>query len=76
MHALKARVENGRLKLDEPTDLPEGSVVALEIAADWDDLEDDERAALHDSLRESAGQMNAGQTIDAARALAELRAHR
>src|SRR5688500_7084543 len=32
MSALKARVENGRLKLDEPTDLPEGTVVPLEIA--------------------------------------------
>jgi hypothetical protein len=27
MHALKARVENGRIKLDEPTDLPEGKLV-------------------------------------------------
>lgn len=29
MSALKARVENGRLRLDEPTDLPEGEVVQL-----------------------------------------------
>jgi len=27
MHAMKARVENGRLKLDEPTDLPNGKLV-------------------------------------------------
>ena len=29
MHALKAHVQNGRLVLDEPTDLPEGEVVEL-----------------------------------------------
>ena len=76
MSALKARVENGRIKLDEPTDLPEGTVVPLEIANDWDDLDDEERAALHESLRESIEQMKAGQTIDLEQALAELRAHR
>jgi predicted DNA-binding antitoxin AbrB/MazE fold protein len=76
MHALKARIENGRLKLDEPTDLPEGTVVPLEVADDWDDLDDEGRAALHESLRESVEQMKAGQTIDIEQALAELRAHR
>jgi hypothetical protein len=52
MSALKARVESGRLKLDEPTDLPDGAVVPLEIAGDWDDLDDAERADLHATLRE------------------------
>jgi predicted DNA-binding antitoxin AbrB/MazE fold protein len=75
MSALKARVENGRLKLDEPTDLPEGTVVPLEIADDWDDLDNEERAALHESLLESIQQMQAGQTVDIEQALAELRTH-
>jgi hypothetical protein len=35
-----ARVKNGRLTLDEPTDLPDGTKVPLEIADDWDDLSD------------------------------------
>lgn len=73
MSALKARVENGRLKLDEPTDLPEGTVVPLEIADDWDDLDDQERAALHDSIREGIEDMEAGRTVDAKTAIAELR---
>ncbi len=60
MSALKARVENGRLKLDEPTDLPEGTVVPLEISDDWDDLDDEERAALHESIREGIEDMEAG----------------
>jgi hypothetical protein len=71
-----AHVKNGRLTLDEPTDLPEGSVVPLEVADDWDDLDDEERAELQASLRESIDQMKAGQTIDIEQALAELRAHR
>jgi hypothetical protein len=78
MHAMKARVENGRLKLDEPTDLPEGKVVDLVSLDDvllngGDDLEDEERAALHDSIREGIADMEAGRTVDAKTAIAELR---
>lgn len=73
MSALKARVENGRLKLDEATDLPEGMVVPLEIAGDWDDLDDEERAALHEALREGFEDAKAGRTIDAKEWAAELR---
>jgi hypothetical protein len=73
MSALKARVENGRLKLDEPTDLPDGTVVPLEIADDWDDLDDEERAALHASIREGIDDLEAGRTVDARTAIAQLR---
>lgn len=75
MQPLKARVFNGRLVLDEPTDLPEGEVVYLQ-PVDADDMSDGERDALHDSIRESLEQMNNGQLIDADDALARLRAHR
>jgi hypothetical protein len=73
MSALKARVENGRLKLDEPTDLPEGTVVPLEIADDWDDLSDAERGELHEAIREGFEDAKAGRTIDAEQWAAELR---
>ncbi len=81
MHALKAHVKGGRLLLDEPTELPEGEVIELvpidEVLANGGDyLGDEERERLHQSLREGIRQMKAGQTIDAAAALAELRAHR
>jgi len=81
MSALKARVENGRLRLDEPTDLPEGEVVELvpvdEILAHGGDyLDEEERKRLHESIQESIEQMNAGSLIDADEALAALRAHR
>ena len=78
MSALKARVENGRLKLDEPTNLPEGQVIELipldeVISTDGDDLDDEERAALHESIREGIEDMEAGRTVDARTAIAELR---
>jgi hypothetical protein len=75
MQPLKAHVKNGRLVLDEPTDLPEGEVVELVPVGD-DDLDDEDRAALHESIRESIEQMERGELIDGEEALAELRAHR
>jgi hypothetical protein len=81
MRALKAHVRGGRLVLDEPTELPEGEVVELvpldeALASGGDYLDDEERERLHESLREGIRQMKSGQTVDAAVALAELRAHR
>lgn len=81
MQSLKAHVKNERLLLDEPTDLPEGEVIELMpvndvLANGGDGLDDEERERLHDSLREGTRQMKAGETIDAADAMAELRAHR
>ena len=70
---LKARVRGGRLLLDEPTELPDGSEVDLVLADDGDELADDDRARLHASLQRSAEQFRAGQGIDADEALARLR---
>lgn len=68
-----AQVKNGRLTLDEPTDLPEGTQVPLEVADDWDDLDDDERAALHRELTASIAERKAGApTSSAEEVLAEL----
>jgi hypothetical protein len=55
MQSLKAHVENGRLKLDEATDLPEGKVIELVPLDDvflngGDSLSDEERTALHREL--------------------------
>jgi hypothetical protein len=72
---LRARVRNGRLVLDEPTDLPEGEEVEL-VPADADDMDDDERAALHESLAISLDQMKKGQLIEGDEVLARLRARR
>jgi hypothetical protein len=62
---LRARVRNGRLVLDEPTDLPEGEVVELvplpleDAVAPDDAFDDEERARLRQALDESIEQMKA-----------------
>jgi hypothetical protein len=76
MTANKSAPPNRGDSRDEPTDLPEGSIVPLEIADEWDELDDEERAELHESLHESIEQMKAGQTISLEQALAEIRAYR
>jgi hypothetical protein len=79
MQPLKAHVRKGRLVLDEPTDLPEGEVVELipldeVISTDGDDLDDEERAALHRSIDESIEDEQAGNVEDLSKIIAELRA--
>jgi len=71
MMPLRARVKNGRLLLDEPTDLPEGT--ELELGVIDDDLDDSDRAALHAALEASEEEFNAGKGIPAAEVIAELR---
>ena len=77
----KAVVKNGRLIMDEPTDLPDGEVVefvSIEdvIAQGGDDLDDIERAALHAELKASLADAKSGNLVDAETVLAELRAMR
>jgi hypothetical protein len=70
---VRARVRNGRLVLDEPTDLPEGTEVELVVVGDDDELDDEERARLHAALAASEQEFRAGQGIPAADVIAELR---
>ena len=73
MQALRARVRNGRLVLDEPTTLSEGSEVEL---VPIDEMDDEERAELDRSLRASIAEANAGDVVDADEFFAQLRASR
>jgi predicted DNA-binding antitoxin AbrB/MazE fold protein len=72
MH-IKARVENGRIKADEPIDLPEGTEVTLYVADVDDGLDDAEREELHKALAESQEDIKAGRLVDAADVLKGLR---
>lgn len=72
----KARVRNGRLVLDEPTNLPEGAEVSLSIVDDEDGMDDAERARLHRALERSMAQAKAGQLIDADEVIGKLLARR
>ncbi len=71
MMPLRARVRNGRLLLDEPTDLPDGTEVNLAVLDD--DLDDEDRARLHAALETSEEEFKAGKGIPAAEVIAELR---
>lgn len=73
MSDLEARVKNGRLILDEPTDLPEGTEIDLVPADWWDDLTDDDRRRLEDALAHSEEDVRAGRVITAEDALRRLR---
>jgi hypothetical protein len=76
MRQLRARVEKGRLVLDEPTALPEGTVVDLVVDDEGDDLTDDERRALHEALNESWSSGEAGRLRPASAILDDLRRRR
>lgn len=76
MSPLRARVEKGRLVLDEPTTLPEGTVVDLVADDEGDDLTNAERRALHEALLSSSRAADAGRLRPASEILDELRQRR
>jgi hypothetical protein len=73
MQPLKAHVRNGRLVLDTPTDLPDGTEVELVPADAWDGLDDEDRRKLHEALVRSEDDVRAGRVVPAEAFLAELR---
>jgi hypothetical protein len=73
MASARARVIRGRLVVDEPTDLPEGTEVELTVAGD----SEDELVRVNVALDEAVTDLYAGdQGIDAFAFVAELRARR
>jgi hypothetical protein len=70
---IKARVNAGRLVVDEPTDLPEGTEVDLLPLDPGDWLDETDRAALHKALRESNVDVAAGRLVDADEIIRDLR---
>ena len=73
---VRATVTGGRYVIDEPADLPEGTVVELVVVEDsLDEMDPDERAALLASLDRGIAEMQAGAPgIPAAQVLRELKA--
>jgi hypothetical protein len=70
---IKARVTAGRLVVDEPTDLPEGTELELLPLDPGDWLDDADRVALHEALRQSNEDVAANRLVDANEILKELR---
>jgi hypothetical protein len=74
--ALRATVQNGRIIVDEPTDLPDGTILYLVADDEGDALDDEARERLHAQLAVSWRSAQAGRTRPASELLAELRARR
>jgi len=72
MHALKARVVNGRYVIDEPADLPEGAEVELVVVGNG--MSDAERAALMQAIEEAEEDIDAGRVVDEVELWARLKA--
>jgi predicted DNA-binding antitoxin AbrB/MazE fold protein len=75
MRVLKAHVKDGRLVLDEPVDLPEGSEVRVALVGD-DEMDEVERAELEAALEESEAELDAGRGVGEDELWARLRAFR
>ena len=76
MSPVKAHVRNGHYVSDEPAELPEGTPVdfpIVNVADALDDITPEERAELHQAIREGFEDAKAGRTIPAEQWLAELR---
>ncbi len=74
MSAIRARVQNGRLLVDAPTSLPEGTVLDLVVDDEGDELGEDERAALDAAISHALTAANAGHVRSADEVLKALRA--
>jgi hypothetical protein len=70
---IKGQVRGGRLIVDEPTTLPEGTEVRLLPLDPGDWLDDADPAALHEALAQSEAEVKAGRLVDAAEILKDLR---
>ncbi|HET6149309.1 MAG TPA: hypothetical protein VFH68_17360 [Polyangia bacterium] len=69
----QASTGQGRLKLDEPYDAPEGTEVDLAVVDDGDDLDDNERARLHAAIARGHDEAQRGEVVPADQVLAKLR---
>jgi hypothetical protein len=71
---VRAKVRDGRLIVDQPTDLPDGTVLELVIDDEGDELDEEERRALNAAISRSIetaaseGTKSAEEVLDALRA--------
>ena len=74
MTAIRAHAENGRVVLDEPLNVPDGTPLNIVPVDDGDDLDDAERAELHAALDEAEDDVAAGRVVTEDEVWARLRA--
>ena len=73
---LRAVVREGRIVVDEPTSLPNGTVLDLVVDDESDNLDEASRSALDAVLAKGFDEVRTGHGRMAAHVLAELRARR
>ncbi len=76
MSSLRARVQSGRLVLDEPTELPDGTVLDLVVDDEGDELDDGERVVLNKAISQAWKSVTAGHARPASEVLDRLAAKR
>ena len=76
MSPFRARVENGRIVLDDPTTLRDGAIIDLVADDEGDDLTDAERRSLREALSASWRSAEAGHLKPASAILEDLRRRR
>lgn len=74
--SVRATVRNGRLVVDQPTDLPEGTVLDLVVDDEGDQLDPRERDALNAAISRGLQEADEGRTAPAQEILDRLRARR
>lgn len=75
MSSLRAQVRNGRIVVDEPTTLPEGTILDLVLDDEGDDLDAEERRARDEAIVRAWASAQAGKGRTAEEVLANLRRH-
>src|SRR5437762_2001562 len=65
MNALKAHVENGRIIVDEPTDLPDGTTLHVVPIKDDPELDAEERERILRAIDEGQAAAGRGEHVDA-----------
>jgi hypothetical protein len=73
MTILHARVQNGRVLVDEPTDLPDGAKVELLLLDAAAEMDVDENAALEASIHRGLDEADRGALHSVDEVLARLR---
>jgi hypothetical protein len=77
MQPIKAVVRNGRIVVDAPANLPDGTEVELQLIAKgdpWADMDPQGRAELEEEIEAGYRDVASGNVVDARELLAQLRA--
>jgi hypothetical protein len=72
MLTLRGRIEGRRLYVDDLIDLPDGTEVEVALVDNGYDMDDAERAQLHQDLLEGLAQVERGECVPMEEVLSEL----